>query len=373
MRMNSTSRVGSLLSRALEGAWRELPGPLELTSEELSRVARRVVVAGVGALVWRRVKDTPLAQVAGAEELRGIAQYLAMRDSVREHEVVTAFRAMRDLRIEPILLKGWSTARSYADPSVRPAGDVDLLIPAARVREVEAALEQGRIWADLRHEDFEEGPDRAYEDLRSRSVLVPLREAEIRVTGAEDHLRLCCNHLLRHVPGDGVSPLWLCDVAAAVEARPASFDWELCLGRDRRQRNWIQTVLGLAVRLLRMNPDGTPVEDAAEELPRWVVRTVLAEWDRAHLGLFNPPEAITAGLKNPLRMPLGLVQRWHDPLQARVRLKVRFNDTPRLPYQLAVYPALALGYRANRRRQAEKEAADEARRRRALRGDDSGR
>jgi hypothetical protein len=50
---------------------------------------------------------------------------------------------------------------------------------------------------------------------------VELNGAKIRILGAEDHLRLLCLHLLKH---GAWRPLWLCDVAAALESRPSSFD-----------------------------------------------------------------------------------------------------------------------------------------------------
>ncbi len=51
-----------------------------------------------------------------------------------------------------------------------------------------------------------------------RSQLVNLDGVDVRVPGLEDHLGILCLHLLHH---GAFRPLWLCDIAAALETRPA--------------------------------------------------------------------------------------------------------------------------------------------------------
>ena len=89
----------------------------------------------------------------------------------------------------------------------------------------------------------------------------------VRLFGPEDHLRLLALHALRH---GLLRPLWLCDVAAAVEGRPAGFDWDYFLRGDATRTRWAKTAIGLAHRVLGARLDGVP--DAA----RW--RTCRAGW-----------------------------------------------------------------------------------------------
>jgi hypothetical protein len=74
-----------------------------------------------------------------------------------------------------------------------------------------------------------------WDELFARSQLVPLGDSQIRILGDEDHLRIICLHLLR---SGAWRPLWLCDVAVALETLSPDFDWDICLGRDPRQADW---------------------------------------------------------------------------------------------------------------------------------------
>src|SRR5205814_891640 len=80
------------------------------------------------------------------------------------------------------------------------------------------------------------------------------------VLGPEDHLRLLCLHMLVH----GVCrPLWLCDIGAALESRPAEFDWRWFLSGDPRRTRWALCALGLAHELLGARLQDTPVAERA--------------------------------------------------------------------------------------------------------------
>src|SRR5262249_11103226 len=118
--------------------------------------------------------------------------------------------------------------------------------------------------------------DHPLEALYERSQLVALGEVNVHVLGPEDHLRLLCLHMLGH---GAHRPLWLCDVAIVLESRPPDFDWELCLSGDRRRSDWVACALGLAHHLLGAEIAGTPVEERARRLPRWLIPTVLRQWE----------------------------------------------------------------------------------------------
>jgi hypothetical protein len=175
---------------------------------------------------------------------------------------------------------------------------------------------------------------RAWNNLFERSQLVDLGDENIRVLSEEDHLRVLCLHLLR---SGAWRPLWLCDVALAVEARGADFDWDRCLGADRRQANWVACTIGLADRLLGVDLKGTPVEESASRLPRWLVPAVLRQWSRGR----NPDAAgmalpvLRENVSTPGRFFNEIDARWDNPVRATAALRGSFNRWPRWPYQLA--------------------------------------
>jgi hypothetical protein len=141
--------------------------------------------------------------------------------------------------------------------------------------------------------------------------------------------------LLRH---GGVRPLWLCDIAVAVERRSPGFDWHLCLGEDPRRAEWVSCAIGLAHRLLGAAIDDTPLASQARHLPAWLAPAVLRGWSEP-LGhrAGGPYEAISESFRKPWKLAEALRERWPNPIRASVDLGAPFNAFPRLPLQLASY------------------------------------
>jgi hypothetical protein len=165
---------------------------------------------------------------------------------------------------------------------------------------------------------------RSYEELRERSRLERLAGIDVRILGPEDHLALLCVHMLGH---GAWRPVWLCDIAAAVESLPADFDWSHCL--SPRRAEWVGCAVGLARELL-----GAGVSDRlAAPLPRWLPAAVLGQWGREEHYMYTPSMAFA--FRHPHLIPGALRLRWPNALQATVELGGRFNDAPRLPFQLA--------------------------------------
>jgi hypothetical protein len=168
----------------------------------------------------------------------------------------------------------------------------------------------------------------------ARCETIRVGELDVRVLGTEDQLRILCTHALRHSVW---RPLWLCDIAAAVENRPAGFDWKRCLGPSALEADWVACAIGLAHNLLGADIDSTPAEPRAKTLPSWLMRGTLKNWSAPFPDLY-PPLSYTRPLATYFRDPRGvwrtLRMRWPDPIEATIRVRGSFNDLPRLPYQL---------------------------------------
>jgi hypothetical protein len=148
--------------------------------------------------------------------------------ALHERDVVHIFNSFRSNGIEPILIKGWAIARIYPERALRPYGDLDLYVPAEQLHRAESLLkseENRRVWVDL-HEHLIDLCERSMDQLYARSQIVNLDGTALRLLSTEDQFRLMCMHTLRH----GVwRPLWLADVAVAVESLPENFAWDYCL------------------------------------------------------------------------------------------------------------------------------------------------
>ena len=145
---------------------------------------------------------------------------------------------------------------------------------------------------------------------------------------------MLCIHALKH---DLCRPQWLCDIAAAVEHRPADFSWSLLLGENPRHAGWIACAIGLAHHLLGADIAGTPLESAAERMPRWLLPSVIKVWDDPSAYRIVPQELFADALRHPARIPAALRQRWPKPVHASIVMDAPFNDFPRLPIQVALY------------------------------------
>jgi hypothetical protein len=171
------------------------------------------------------------------------------------------------------------------------------------------------------------------EEIFARSRSISLGDVSARVPSPEDHLRILCLHLLRH---GAWRPLWLCDVALAVEARESDFDWKVFFGRDEKRADWLACVLGLANKLLGANVIDTPIAGKAAKLPAWLPRAILRRWSRWYNSDYR--NQAWASILSHKTQPIRLLEDAYfrcDPIRATVELEGRFNNIPRLPYQIA--------------------------------------
>ena len=169
------------------------------------------------------------------------------------------------------------------------------------------------------------------EDLFARSELLKLGQTEVRILGAEDHLRVVSYHLMRE---GAWRPLWLADVAASLEARTRNFDWDYCLG-DKRQAQAVVSAISLAHLLLGAKVDDIPEPQRLKKTPHWLIPAVLNEWG-------SPTPSMPSRQAMPMLSHLrhqgdllgGLRHRWPNAIEATTTMNGPFNELPRLPFQV---------------------------------------
>jgi Uncharacterised nucleotidyltransferase len=324
------------LSRILAGAWRESPPPLDLSADELEALAPLLVGSGVAGLAWRRIRHSSLASTRAGQELRDAYRVQVLLEAAHEDRLKRVFTDLRAAGVEPILIKGWAIGRTYPESGLRPSGDIDLHVSSDLydvAAQVQNSSSDGPYDVDFSHEESDM-LHFSWHQILAHSELVKLEDVEIRVMGLEHHLAALCIHFLKH---GGWRPLWLCDIAAALESRSPSFDWELCLGPDARTADWIACTLGVAHVLLDVDVADTPFVERAQRLPHWLVPAILRAWERPRLSEHVAADLITTSLRHPMSLPRALQARWLNPLEATVRVGGAFNELPRLPYQIANY------------------------------------
>jgi len=321
---------GWAMASALVGSWRPSPSPLVLSPAALDDIAPLALGTGAAGLLWWRVQDPALRASPAASRLQAAYRLQATLAAVHEHQLRQALTLLRSARVEPLLMKGWAVARLYPAPGLRPYGDLDLCVRPEEYAAARAALAGpagNGCPVDL-HAGIPLLPDRSLEDLYGRSRVETVGEMEVRVLGPEDHLRLLCLHLLDH---GAWRPLWLCDVAAAVESLPAGFDWDYFRRGSARRADWTTCALVLAHHLLGARLDRAPAALGARALPSWLVPAVLRQW-----ALGDPHRE---PLLHRLRLGSGvfesLRQSWPDPITATLGVRGPINRLPRLPFQLA--------------------------------------
>lgn len=321
---------GQEVASALTGAWRTQPPPADPACTPKPGVVDRLQATGGAGLLWWRLRgsDGPLGILAET-----VAQ-TAARNLLAEQRLLDVLAGLRERGLEPVLVKGWAVGRYYPSAGIRPHGDLDLLVAPAdysRGQEVLTLLGNRAIDVDL-HPGYPKLYDRTFGELFERTRLVPLRDREVRVLGEEDHLRLLAVHMLHH---GAWRPLWLCDVAAALEGRSPSFDWDQVSRGHPRCTEAVACALWLAERTLGADRSGVPPA-LRREFPDWVAREVLRQWGRGRGPTDRPDLGRLAGTGR-LRLGDELRARWRNPIQATVETRMSFNRFPRGPLQVAAF------------------------------------
>lgn len=331
----SGGSLSGLVLSALSGAWRQDVSPLPLSKEELEAITPLLMWGSTGALVWRRIRNSPLAGSRAAGALRR-AYYFARINEMHHRTTLTqVMPILRSVRAEPLLVKGLAVGRYYAEPGIRLPTDIDLYVEPAAWPAAHAALKD--LPKAIQHQiDLQPGTprleDRDRYELLRRLEWITVDSIRVQVLGPEDHLRLLCLHLFHH---GARRALWVCDVAAALEAAPADFDWTYFYLGDAWRTQAVRGVLGLVQEVFGadlMVNEGTP---AFKPPPRWLVDSVLRNLRTiSTTALWLAPFSV---LTSPHHWLTQLRQRWPDPIAATLRCQAPFDDRPRLPFQIIDY------------------------------------
>jgi hypothetical protein len=156
----------------------------------------------------------------------------------------------------------------------------------------------------------------------------------IRILGAEDEFRMVALHGLSH----GLCrPLWLCDLAVALETLPDGFDWRLATEGDPWLSDGVRCALGLAEDLLKVKlaDAGVPEAWCTRPLPSWLVPAALRAFgaERHYMDLDDPTEL----LHSPSALIRAAMLRWANPLEVTYRRRAPWGNQPRLPYRILDY------------------------------------
>jgi hypothetical protein len=145
-------------------------------------------------------------------------------------------------------------------------------------------------------------------------------------------LRVTCVHWL----GDGgIERAKLWDIFYLVDNRPQDFDWDRCLNAAGLvRRKWIVCAIALTYRFLNLNVDETPIAEEVKDprtLPGWLISTAEKE-----LNDFNRLTPLYRCIGNWQLFRKELGRRFPpNPIQASIETGAPFDDSSRLPYQIA--------------------------------------
>jgi hypothetical protein len=295
-----------------------------------------LLATGTAALAWRRLQSLGLPSST---------EFLQLQEAYRKHLIDAAvhdvnthdlFKRLNAVAIDAVVFKGWALARLYPDAGLRPYGDIDVWVRPENLEKLYRNMPSGDdyLYCVEPHVSFYRQFERSFEDVMARSQLISLNGVQARVPGDEDHLRFICLHFLYH---GGWRPMWLCDIALMVESAMSEFDWDRCLGGNRKVADWIACVIGLAHQLLGADVEGTPVAKRARSLPRWLTSAVLAQWGRG--GGMSSAENFSFSVPRRLLKPAALArsfrEHWRNPIQASVEMDAWFNESPRAIFQFS--------------------------------------
>lgn len=258
-----------------------------------------------------------------------VRRFKIIQYKVREQQIEQIWSAFEEAGFQPILIKGWAAAQFYTNPYEREFVDIDLIVSPERFAE---AVEYTKKLQPKLAVDLHNGPRHLdslkFEEIFSNSVFVKCGNTYLRVPCPEDHLRILCIHWLTD---GGANKEKLRDIYYLVSNRSKDFDWNRLLNSvNPRRRRWIESTVGMAQKYLNLDLKNTPLADASEKVPRWVIKAVELEWS-SDVRL----EPLNLYLRDKKMLWKQIKKRLPpNPVQATVLQEGDFDKYPRIWYQL---------------------------------------
>jgi hypothetical protein len=324
---------GRQMARVLAGCWRARPEALDLSESAVAELISDLQACGAGALAWAVVRSSSCRSSPRLKTLQQIYRWAAVENAWHERNLQNALLPLQTAGVPFIYIKGWTCSSLYAEAGLRPRGDIDLCVRPGQLAAVRDLLTRCPEWVDVDlHEGVPDVSDRTWDQVWSHSRLLRFGRFSVAVLGPEDELRLLCLHFMRH---GGYRPVWLCDIAAAVEKIDAGFDWEYFISGDRRLTCWCQCAMRLAGELLGAHlPDA--VSSNCGPAPRWLVNRVLRTWGAGRFSDSHNRDTLPllAHWRRPWRILGALHDRWPNAIEAAFKMGAYPATKHRLWYQI---------------------------------------
>lgn len=257
-------------------------------------------------------------------------RYKLLHYKVQSQRLAETWTKFEDAGFKPILIKGWSAAQLYPNPSERQYTDIDLIFAPEVFEQAKEFLHHTSLPSavDL-HKGARHLDSLPFDNLYANSILKICEGVNIRLLREEDQLRVLCIHWLNDGGADR-ERLW--DIYYGVKNRSETFDWHRFLDQiSPKRRRWIICAVGLAHKFLNLEIEDTPIAREAKNLPSWLIRAVEKEW--------------ASGIR---LIPLQHVRHdrqklWEqikkrippNPIQATIEVEGHFDKVPRFIYQIA--------------------------------------
>ncbi len=266
----------TLLCKALRNE--RVTWPLAIDSAFSRELLKSIAYHGVTALLYQQLHSTAAWDYWPVElryPLRDKAHRQAVREMVRQHELIEVLGALAEAGIRPLLLKGTPLAYMvYSIPALRDRGDTDFLIRRKELEATETVLAQlgyqrrnavsGHFistqynysknchgvshvldvhWKISNAQIFAQALP--YSEIATQAVAIPSLGQYARAPGLVHALSLACLHRMNHfhspyysdaLPHYGGNRLiWLYDIHLLAQAMDTQ-QWEqlLCLARAKR-------------------------------------------------------------------------------------------------------------------------------------------
>lgn len=265
-----------------------------------------------------------------SESSENLEKWLKINLKVKEKQIIEGFQFLIENEIEPILIKGRAAAEYYPQKFDRQFVDSDLCVAPEQYQKAKELLRKNSPSVGLidLHKGLRDHDTLDWKNLFENSILLEIDNYEIRVLRPEDHLRVLCVHWL--TDGGGYKNR-LFDIYWLVKNRGKNFDWERCLGVvDKNRRRWIICVIGIAHKYLDLEIDDLPFADEAENLPKWLTKTLEKEW-QSDVRVLD----FTFNLEDPKFLFQQLKKRFPpNPITSIVMSEGSFDSRTRAIYQI---------------------------------------